>query len=465
MSCPCEVIWPQQNMKQVNIKNLTRTRIPTESGDFQLCYFQNNLDDKEHLALVFGDISGAKNVLVRIHSECFTGDVLGSLRCDCGPQLQSAMQMIAQAGAGIIIYLRQEGRGIGLLAKLRAYNLQDMGYDTVDANLLLGHQADERDYSLAAKILQDLGIHSVQLLTNNPDKIEALEKLNITVAKRVPIVTDVHAENAGYLQTKVQRMRHLIDLDDKLNGYGKPPVPLTHLNGRISQTHTRAAPTASLLLPKVTLTYAQSLDGSITLKRGQPLAISGKESMTLTHRLRASHDTILVGIGTILADNPQLTSRLINGKNPQPVILDSRLRTPLEARLFSHPSHKPWIFCSQNASLEKKAQLESQGATVFPVSENENGRLNLRDVLKTLKEKEVNSLMVEGGSEVITSFLAAQLVSRLVLTIAPMFVGGLKAVNNLHTNNLPQLKNVKQEWLGKDLIVMGDVVREEDDSP
>lgn len=195
------------------VTRMTSTRIPTEYGDFQLCYYTNTLDNKEHLAFVMGDIAQADSVLARVHSECFTGDVLGSRRCDCGEQLDRAMAMIAAAGAGVILYLRQEGRGIGLLDKLRAYNLQDQGYDTVDANLMLGHEADERDYSLAALILEDLGVQSIQLITNNPAKISALEAKGITVAERVSLAVPANTDNAGYLLTKVQRMDHLLPID------------------------------------------------------------------------------------------------------------------------------------------------------------------------------------------------------------------------------------------------------------
>ncbi len=187
-------------------------RIPTAEGEFQLCLYENNRDDKEHLALVMGDVTGKEDVLVRVHSECFTGEVLHSRRCDCGAQLHDAMRRIAEAGEGILIYLRQEGRGIGLLNKLRAYNLQDLGYDTVDANLILGHQADERDYTVAALVLQGWGVRSINLMTNNPDKIERLRELGVQVTARVPLQANVTPDNAFYLRTKVERMNHLLML-------------------------------------------------------------------------------------------------------------------------------------------------------------------------------------------------------------------------------------------------------------
>lgn len=193
------------------VTKATCARIPTSDGEFQLCVYENNQDDKEHMAIVMGDVFDGEDVLVRIHSECFTGDVLGSRRCDCGEQLQRAMELISSEQRGVVIYMRQEGRGIGLKEKLRAYNLQDGGLDTVDANLVLGHKADARHYDIAAKILEDLGIKSVRLITNNPDKITELCSLGVDVKERVSIESTVYPDNAAYLLTKLQRMNHMLD--------------------------------------------------------------------------------------------------------------------------------------------------------------------------------------------------------------------------------------------------------------
>ena len=197
-------------MNNPTIHRQVEARIPTRYGTFQLMLYTSSHDRKEHMALIMGDVQDRENVIVRVHSECFTGDVLGSLRCDCGEQLERAMQIVSEAGRGVILYMRQEGRGIGLLDKLRAYNLQDEGLDTVEANLRLGHEPDERDYTVAALILRDLGIRSVNLITNNPRKINELRELGILVRQRMPIEVAPHPENLHYLRTKAKRMDHLL---------------------------------------------------------------------------------------------------------------------------------------------------------------------------------------------------------------------------------------------------------------
>ena len=188
--------------------------LPTAFGAFRVAVFANDADDKEHLALVRGELHGAPGVPTRLHSECLTGDVLGSLRCDCRSQLERALLHLGQEPTGVLLYLRQEGRGIGLTNKIRAYQLQEAGLDTVDANLALGFQDDERDYGIAAAMLTTLGVGSIQLMTNNPDKIRQLEQHGITVSGRLPHVMAPNEHNRFYLETKAARSGHFIDLDE-----------------------------------------------------------------------------------------------------------------------------------------------------------------------------------------------------------------------------------------------------------
>lgn len=185
--------------------------LPTCFGDFQILVFKNSLDDKEHLAIVKGDVKGKKDVLLRIHSECLTGDVFGSKRCDCGEQLHNALHRIEDQGEGVVIYMRQEGRGIGLTYKIKAYALQEEGLDTVEANEKLGFPADMREYHLAAQIIRYLGIESIRLMTNNPAKTHGLEDLGINISNREPIVIEANDVNKGYLHTKAVKMGHQLD--------------------------------------------------------------------------------------------------------------------------------------------------------------------------------------------------------------------------------------------------------------
>src|SRR3990170_262464 len=201
-----------QSVTKNGVEHLVAARLPTRYGLFEIHLYFNNLDTKDYIALVMGDLETEEPVLVRVHSECLTGEVFGSARCDCGEQLARSLQMISDAGRGVLLYMRQEGRGIGLADKLRAYNLQDEGMDTVDANLALGHQADARDYAVAALILKNLEISKISLLTNNPSKVEELQALGIQVVKRLPLLGEVTPENERYLLAKAERMKHFLDL-------------------------------------------------------------------------------------------------------------------------------------------------------------------------------------------------------------------------------------------------------------
>ena len=191
------------------------TNMPTKYGEFKAHCYINKLNGEHHIALVMGNISDGESVLCRVHSECLTGDVFGSLRCDCGQQLDKAMRMIAEKGRGVLLYMRQEGRGIGLVNKLKAYHLQDNGMDTLEANIALGFKGDLREYYIGAQILRDLEIRSLELLTNNPDKIYQLEDYGMEIIRRIPIEIEANKYDSFYLKTKQDRMGHLLNIEEE----------------------------------------------------------------------------------------------------------------------------------------------------------------------------------------------------------------------------------------------------------
>lgn len=192
------------------VERVASVKLPTSFGEFQMIGYSNQLNDKEHVAIIKGIPQNEEAPLVRIHSECLTGDIFHSKRCDCGPQLQKSLEIIEEAGNGIVLYMRQEGRGIGLLNKLKAYELQEQGFDTVEANIHLGFPAEMRDYSISAQMLRDLGIEKIRLMTNNPAKIEGITKYGIQVVERVPVEIEAEPENEKYLHTKKEKMRHIL---------------------------------------------------------------------------------------------------------------------------------------------------------------------------------------------------------------------------------------------------------------
>jgi len=192
------------------VERIEVVKLPTDYGDFDLYLYESKLDGRHHLALVCGEVAGKRNVLVRVHSECLTGDVFGSRRCDCGPQLHQAMRQVAEAGCGVVVYMRQEGRGIGLAPKIKAYKLQEQGYDTVEANQKLGFDMDLREYGLGAQILADLGLKTIRLLTNNPRKIVGLEGYGLEIVEQMPIKVKPNPHNARYLMTKREKLGHLL---------------------------------------------------------------------------------------------------------------------------------------------------------------------------------------------------------------------------------------------------------------
>src|SRR5271156_836186 len=208
--CTIEDLIHFRRTREKLVEQIEVVKLPTDYGDFDLHLYRSKVDGQHHLALVRGEISGAKNVLVRVHSECLTGDVFGSRRCDCGPQLHHAMRQIAAAGRGVIVYMRQEGRGIGLPSKIKAYKLQERGLDTVEANLKLGYGMDLREYGLGAQILVDLGLKTISLLTNNPRKVVGLEGYGLEIVRQLPIKIRPNPHNEKYLKTKREKLGHLI---------------------------------------------------------------------------------------------------------------------------------------------------------------------------------------------------------------------------------------------------------------
>jgi 3,4-dihydroxy 2-butanone 4-phosphate synthase/GTP cyclohydrolase II len=208
--CTIAALIEYRRTREKLVERVEMVKMPTDYGDFDMHLYRSRVDGQHHLALVRGDVAGRSKVLVRVHSECLTGDVFGSRRCDCGPQLHQAMKQVADAGCGVIVYMRQEGRGIGLAPKIKAYKLQEQGYDTVEANKKLGFDMDLREYGLGAQILVDLGLKTIRLLTNNPKKLVGLEGYGLEIVEQVPIRVKANPHNARYLKTKREKMGHLL---------------------------------------------------------------------------------------------------------------------------------------------------------------------------------------------------------------------------------------------------------------
>jgi GTP cyclohydrolase II len=435
----------------VSLREVATLPLGTTFGQFELRAFEV-ASGPVYLALVRGDIGDGRSVLTRLHSECLTGDALGSLRCDCGTQLREAAREIAAEGRGILVYATDhEGRGIGLVNKLRAYMLQEDGADTIDANCHLGFPPDARTYDTAAGCLGLLGVRSVRLLTNNPSKAEALTRAGIDVERTIPLQTSPHVRNIEYLNAKEARLGHLAPAGVPLDG--NPIGEATNVAPLLG----RAPPPA--WRPYVVLKYAQTVDGRIATRRGDAKWISSEAERRISHGLRAACDAVLVGVGTAIIDDPQLTVRMVPGSSPLRVVLDTTLRLPSTARVLDDRAGTV-VITTEPASEERRAALRARAVGVHVVESSPRG-VDLGSALQTLQALGVDSLLVEGGARVITSFFAEKLVDRLIVGIAPTIMGtGIDAVGDLgvaHVAESVRLTNRSVHQAGDDLLVAADV--------
>ncbi|SFL55682.1 GTP cyclohydrolase II RibA [Geodermatophilus ruber] len=431
-------------------REVASVALPTPYGQFQARAFET-ATGHVHLALVFGSVGDGTSLLTRLHSECLTGDAIGSLRCDCGVQLRTALRAVAAEGRGVVLYLNgHEGRGIGLVDKLRAYVEQDAGADTVDANLRLGLHVDLRDYGDAAAILSALGVASVRLLSNNPAKADALLRHGIAVESLRSLSTAAHRRNRAYLETKQVRLGHRRPTGEQLTEVPGTPVDVGALLGPLRPLADR---------PRVVLKYAQTLDGRIATRTGDARWISGEAERRVAHAMRAGCDAVLVGARTVLQDDPQLTVRMVPGASPLRVVLDTRLRTPLSAKVLSDDA-ATLILCGPGADPARRRGLVAGGATVREVAGGPSG-LRVDAVLRLLRSLGVVSLLVEGGGRVITSMLRAAAVDRVVVSLAPMILGaGVDAVGPLGTTRVAdgvRLVNRSVYLAGDDVLLGYDV--------
>ena len=424
--------------------------LPTPFGLFEAHAFERP-SGHVYLALVLGVVDGQQGVLTRVHSECLTGDALGSLRCDCGVQLRESLRTIAATGQGVLVYATgHEGRGIGLMNKLRAYVEQQNGADTVDANHLLGLPADARDYGDAAHVVRALGILSIRLQTNNPAKALGLREHGIVVDDVVPLRTVAHRRNADYLATKTARMGHVIpgDAFDSVRN-GVDPAALI---GSVRANEHR---------PAVVVKLAQTLDGRIATRTGDSQWISSEPERVMSHALRAACDAVVVGAGTVVSDDPRLTVRAVAGSSPTRVVIDSRLRTSVSSQMYNDDG-STLVLTTEQSDEEARTRLQQAGVAVEVLPRAE-GRVDLEAALAHLRALGMEVVLVEGGAALVTALLRAGVVDRMIVSIAPILIGtGVDAVGDLGVDSVSSgltLKNRVVMHVGDDVVIAGDVCR------
>ncbi len=400
------------------VSHVATTRIPTRHADFVAHAYRDEQTGDDHVVLALGDLADveAGPPLVRLHSECLTGDALGSRRCDCGDQLDAAQEAIAAEGRGAVVYLRgHEGRGIGLSDKLRAYALQDRGLDTLEANLALGLPVDAREYSAAVAMLADLGVSAVRLLSSNPAKEAGLRALGMEVSRtglRVP----AHPDNIAYLRTKHERMGHDAATTD--HGWSELVAGRVPASGELA---VRYGPLVAAGPRLVLAQLGQSLDGFIASRTGDACFVTGSADRTHLHCLRALVDAVVVGVGTVAADDCRLTVRAVAGPNPVRVVLDPQARAPREAHVLAVPDAPTlWVLADDAPDVTPPGphvevlRLRCGGS---------DGTFAPADVLAALAARDLGRVLVEGGGVTVSRFLQAGVLDRLLVTTAPLLVG------------------------------------------
>ncbi|MDQ3945387.1 MAG: GTP cyclohydrolase II [Actinomycetota bacterium] len=432
-------------------RQVARVRLPTRFGEFDALAFEAG-SAFVHLALCRGEVAGAEHVLTRLHSECLTGDALGSVRCDCGVQLRMALQAIAAEDHGVVIYATgHEGRGIGLVNKLRAYLEQERGADTVDANLRLGLPVDSRSYTEAAAVLRALQIRSVRLLTNNPAKVEALRRAGIDVHEVRPMAVAGHVRNLDYLRTKEARLGHVQPRGEQLPMLEAAPPDVNELLGPVVAPPGR---------PFVVLKYAQTLDGRIATATGDSKWISGEEERCVSHALRAACDAVLVGVDTVVQDDPRLTVRMVPGSSPLRIVVDSTLRIPPTASILDGEA-PTMVLTTDRSDQPAREALRARNVAVHVLPEGTGG-VDLTIALSALRKVGVHSLLVEGGARIITSFLMDDLVDRLIVSLSATIIGqGTEAVGDLGIVRVAdgiRLARRRVYATAEDVLIAGDVV-------
>lgn len=442
---------PARNL-MTQVSRLADTSLPSRHGTFRMTAYRDDAG-QEHVVLSVGisddDPPGAPPPLVRMHSECLTGDALGSRRCDCGEQLQHALALIARQDRGALVYIRgHEGRGIGLVEKLRTYELQDSGLDTVDANLTLGHPADARTYGQAAGILRDLGVESLVLLSSNPAKEEALLDLGLQVHRRIPLIVPARPENVRYLDAKRERMRHDIPDQDEWSALLAGQLPLA---GPLADRYASLLP---LSAPRVVAQLGQSMDGFIASRTGDAIFVTGPEDREHLHRLRALVDAVVVGASTVAADDSRLTVRAVPGPHPVRIVLDPRgILPPISHVLTDGVAPTVWV-------VGPEASVGRTSAHVDVVRWPDVGPMDPHDVLALLGSRSLTRVLVEGGGRLVSAWVAAGAVDRLFLTTAPVLIGeGIPGLRLPGQDKMSDaLRPPARRWmLGSDLVTEFDL--------